>query len=87
MSTSPAKSPLAAEGDAAAGVADWARAGIGSASIRTISTMTGIRFMGNLLLRLSVQLVLGLVSPVAIAQVIGHRRRPREPLRTGSNRR
>src|SRR5215216_4162460 len=49
MSTSPAKSPLAAEGDAD-GVADWAKPEIGTASIRTISAMTGIRCIAILLL-------------------------------------
>src|SRR5687768_11456449 len=49
MSTSPAKSPLAAEGDAD-GVADWAKPEIGTASIRTIRAMTGIRCIAILLL-------------------------------------
>src|SRR5829696_1889891 len=49
MSTSPAKSPLAAEGDAD-GVADWAKPEIGTASIRMIRAMTGIRCIAILLL-------------------------------------
>ncbi len=49
MSTRPEKSPLAAEGDDAAGVADWARAGIGRESVMTIRAMTGMRRMAYLL--------------------------------------
>src|SRR5215212_7992827 len=49
MSTSPAKSPLAAEGDAD-GVADWAKPEVGTARVRMIRAMTGIRCMAILLL-------------------------------------
>jgi hypothetical protein len=49
MSTRPEKSPLAAEGDDAAGVADWARAEFGTANVRMIKAMTGIRCIAYLL--------------------------------------
>src|SRR5687767_6676748 len=49
MSTRPEKSPRAAEGDAD-GVADWAKPEIGTASIRMIRAMTGIRCIAILLL-------------------------------------
>ena len=41
--------PAGRGGGDAAGVADWARAVIGSASIRTINTMTGVRRIAYLL--------------------------------------
>src|SRR5918994_7972282 len=51
MSTRPEKSSLAAEGkEGAAGVADWAKPEIGTASIRMIRAMTGIRCIAILLL-------------------------------------
>src|ERR687889_623711 len=46
MSTRPAKSSIVA--GAAAGVEDWARAGIGRESIRTVSAMRWMRCMENL---------------------------------------
>jgi hypothetical protein len=48
MSTRPATSPLAAEGNAA-GVADWAIAGIDRDSIRTNVAMTAMCCMENVL--------------------------------------
>src|SRR5215203_2323819 len=51
MSTRPEKSPLAAEGkEGADGVADWAKPEVGTASIRMIRAMTGIRCIAILLL-------------------------------------